>query len=348
MTSRLAVAILIVLLALFAVGCGQRVVDKEQYSPEEKIVIRFSHVVPQNTPKGLAAKHFAQLVEQRTGGRVEVQVFPNSTLYKDGEELEALRSGAVQLIAPTTSKLGEMFPRWQLFDLPYAFRNRHQVHRAVEGEIWQELCQDLEVKNIKALSFWDNGFKQLTTSKRKIVSPADSAGLIFRVMINSQVLKAQFRAVEAVPLPLVFSELYRALQTHQVDGQENTISNIYAKKFYEVQPYLTVSNHGYLGYVVLANADFWASLPADIQQILEKTMAEVTLWERSKAQELNNKDFQRLVDSGHMKIYVQTAEEREVWVERFKPVYRRYASYVGKDLLKALKQLDHHDRRPVL
>jgi C4-dicarboxylate-binding protein DctP len=348
MTSRLASAMVIFLLAFLAVGCAQRVVDKEQYSQEEKIVIRFSHVVPQNTPKGLAALRFAQLVEERTGGRVEVQVFPNSTLYKDGEELEALQSGSVQLIAPTTSKLGKMFPRWQLFDLPYAFQTRHEVHRAVDGKIWDELSKDFKGTNLKALTFWDNGFKQITNNHHKIVYPEDCSGLSFRVMINSRVLEEQFRALGAFPDPFIFSELYRVLQTHRVDGQENTISNIYAKKFHEVQSHLTVSNHGYLGYVVLTNANFWESLPPDIRVILEETMAEVTLWERFKAEELNNEDFKHLVDSGELEIHVQTAQEKEIWAERFDPVYRHYKSYVGEILLKELERIKHHERRPVL
>jgi len=348
MTSRLASAMVIFLVAFLAVGCAQRVVDKEQYSQEEKIVIRFSHVVPQNTPKGLAALRFAQLVEERTEGRVEVQVFPNSTLYKDGEELEALQTGSVQLVAPTTSKLGKMFPRWQLFDLPYAFETRHEVHRAVDGEIWEELIQDFNGTNIKALAFWDNGFKQLTNNHHKIVSPDDCNGLLFRVMINSKVLEEQFRVLKADPVPIVFSELYRALEIQAVDGQENTISNIYAKKFHQVQRYLTVSNHGYLGYVVLTNAKYWDNLPPDIRQILEDTMAEVTLWERAKAQELNDKDFQKIIAWGQTDIHVQTAREREEWIERFGPVYRHYVSFVGEKLLRSLEEVKHQERRPVL
>lgn len=348
MASRMAAVVTVVLLAFLSAGCAQRVADGEQFSPEEKIVIRFSHVVPQNTPKGLAAKRFARLVNQRTGGKVEVQVFPNSTLFKDGEEFEALQSGAVQLIAPVTCKLGEMFPRWQLFDLPYAFHSREEVHRAVEGEIWQELCKDLERKNIKALAFWDNGFKQLTNRQRRIVYPDDCRGLRFRVMINSGVLKDQFRALGAAPVPMVFSEVYRGLETGFVDGQENTMSNIYSKKFYRVQPFMTVSNHGYLGYVVLTNAEFWHNLPPDVRKILADTMAEVTAWEREKAQELNNKNYEQLIALGQMEIHVLTAREKEEWVERLKPVYVNYASAIGTDLLQALEDLHSNDNRPAL
>lgn len=343
---------LIVLLAVALIvlsGCQERVIDGEQFHPEEKIVIRFSHVVPKNTPKGLAAERFARLVNERTGGQVEVQVFHNSTLYKDGEEFEALLCNKVQMIAPVTSKLGKMFPRWQLFDLPYAFSSREDVYRLVNSRVWEELCQDLEAKDVLALAFWDNGFKQLTNSKREIIYPEDCRGLSFRVMINSRVLEAQFRALGAVPVPMPFSDVYQGLERDHVDGQENTLSNIYAKKFYHLQPYLTVSNHGYLGYVVLTNREFWESLPSDIRKVLEETMEEVTAWEREKAAEINMKNYEQLVASGKVKIHVLTTAEKEIWKKKLRPIYLNYEGVIGKDLMRAVEATSQeNEARPVL
>lgn len=347
MVLRAAAVFMTVLLTFLIAGCEQRFTDNEQIRPEEKIVIRFSHVVPQNTPKGLAAKRFARLVNERTGGKVEVQVFPNSTLYKDGEEFEALLSNNVQLIAPVTSKLGKMFPRWQLFDLPYAFKTREEVYRVVEGDVWRKLCEDLERKNIKALAFWDNGFKQLTNNERELIYPEDCRGLSFRVMINSQVLEDQFRTLGAVPVPMPFSEVYRGLEKDYVDGQENTISNIYAKKFYRVQPYLTVSNHGYMGYVVLTNSQFWDSLSPNIRKVLENTMAEVTAWERQKAAELNMRNFEQLIAQKDIKIHVQTAREKKEWIEKLRPIYSKYERVIGTDLMRAVINLQDSNNRPL-
>lgn len=348
MVSRAAKILAVLILVILTAACGQRVVDHEQVSREEKIVIRFSHVVPENTPKGLAARRFAALVHERTGGRVEVQVFPNSTLYKDGEELQALQDGNVQLIAPVTAKLGKMFPRWQLFDLPYAFNSRKEVHRAVDGEIWDELCKGLEERNMKALAFWDNGFKQLTNDEHQIIYPEDCKGMFFRVMINSDVLKDQFRVLGATPVPVVFSELYQSLDTGDIDGQENTLSNIVAKRLHRVQSYLTVSNHGYLGYVVLTNTEFWDSLPRDIQKILADTMAEVTVWEREKAWELDHAAFNQLVALKKMKVHIQTAREKEEWMERLQPVYKNHTYTVKPGLLRAMEELKSREKRPAL
>ncbi|MEW5897901.1 MAG: TRAP transporter substrate-binding protein [Bacillota bacterium] len=320
-------------------GCAKRAPDREQVNPGEKIVIKFSHVVAEDTPKGLAALRFARLVEERTNGRVEVQVFPNSVLYKDGEELTALEENKVQLIAPTTSKLGEMFPEMQLFDLPYAFADTAQVHRATDGEIGKKLAAVMGKNNLLPLAYWDNGFKQMTSSRRRLIYPADFYGLTFRVMINSKVLEEQFRAFGAKTVQLPFNEVYQALASGAVEGQENTMSNILSQKFYEVQPYMTISNHGFMCYVVLTNAQFWNSLPGDIRKILEETMAEVTAWERKKAEELNDRDLAKIKTSGKVQIHVQTEEERKIWKKVWDPLYDRFAPVVGADLIQAVREL---------
>ncbi|MBC7105748.1 MAG: TRAP transporter substrate-binding protein [Firmicutes bacterium] len=334
------------LLAFTLTGCAARVGDSEQVSPGEKLVLRFSHVVADDTPKGWAARRFAALVHERTGGRVEVQVFPNSTLYKDGEEMDALRSGAVHFIAPTTSKISRMFPEWQLFDLPYAFESAEQVHRAVDGALGERLYRQLEAEGLKPLAFWDNGFKQMTNSVRPLIWPGDFRGLTFRVQIDSPLLEAQFRALGAEPRPLPFNEVRAALAAGAVDGQENTMSNTYSQEFYKEQRYMTVSNHGYMGYVVLTTASFWESLPPDIRRVLEETMAEVTYLEREKALAINRRDFEAMKGEGRLAIHLQTDEERASWRRALEPVYREFEARVGPEPLALLAELRGPSRTP--
>lgn len=327
-------------LFFFITGCQQRVMDKEQVSTEEKIVIRFSHVVAENTPKGLAAKRFSELVKKRTNGRVEVQVFPNSTLYQDGEEMDALLDGSVQMIAPTTSKLSEMSPPWLVFDLPYIFENEQMVYKAVQGEMGKILFDSLETRNIKPLAFWNNGFKQVSCSTRPLIHPADFNGLNIRVMINSSLLKQQFRHLGAVPTSMPFGDVYNALAKGVIDGQENTISNYYSKKFYKVQPYLTMSNHGYMGYVVLVNKNFWDSIPEAERIILEETMSEVTAWEWLKATEINKDDYEKIKLTGEVQIYELNEEGKEEWKRAFYPLYDEFAGVIGENLMQLVSELN--------
>jgi len=329
---------LLLLLTLSACGCSNRVWDREQVSPEQKIVIKFSHVVAENTPKGMAAQRFAREVQERTDGRVEVQVFPNSSLYADGEEMQALQEGAVQIIAPATSKLGGLFPYWQVMDLPYAFQNTDEVHQALDGPIGRKLTESLENQGFIALAFWDNGFKQLTNNMRPIVTPEDLQGLRFRVMMNSSVLQEQFRMLGARSTPLPFNDVYRYLEKNQLIGQENTISNIYSKKFYQVQKYMTITNHGYLGYVVLVNNDYWETLPRDIQETLRDVIAEVTVWEHQAAAEMNELNFKSLQAYSKIEITELTPEERKLWAEAFRPLYDYFGRRISVDLMHELQQ----------
>jgi len=336
----IALFLFLLLCSSLAVGCNKRVADMEQVSPEEKIVIKFSHVVAENTPKGLAAQRFAALVRERTGGRVEVQVFPNSTLYKDGEEFQALQTGAVQLIAPATSKLGEQFPQWQVLDLPYAFPDEDTVYKAMDGKIGEKLYEGLRQNNLQALAFWDNGFKQMTNSRRPLIYPGDFTGLSFRVMIGSQVLKRQFEKMGATPVERPFNDLYYVMESRMIDGQENTMSNISSRNLFKVQPYLTVSNHGYMGYVVLANADYWSGLPDDIRKILEDTLLEVTQWEREQAIIMNRECLEQAVSSGMVHVHRQTEAERQEWLRVLKPIYNEFREVIGEDLIDALDELN--------
>lgn len=318
------------LLSCFAAGCDKRVNDSEQVSPEEKIVIKFSHVVSENTPKGLAAQRFATLVKERTMGRVEVQVFPNSTLYSDGDEIEALKSGTVQMIAPATSKLSRLSPQWQIFDLPFALNDEAEVHREMDGPTGEKLLSSLSASNIQGLAFWDNGFKQMTNGKRPLINPEDFGGLTFRVMINSQVLKRQFEELGAYPVEIQFNDLYHALETNLADGQENTLSNICSKKLYRVQPYLTISNHGYMGYVVMTNAKFWSSLPDDVRLTLESTLHEVTEWERQISAEKNRESMEEVVSYGKVQIHQLTEAERNKWFEALHPLHMEFRDITGE------------------
>ena len=237
------------------------------------IVIKFSHVVAPNTPKGLGAEKFKELAEKYTNGKVKVEVYPNSTLYKDKEELEALQLGAVQMLAPSNSKFGPIgIKDFEVFDLPFLLPNLASLRKVTEGPIGKKMLTLLDSKGMVGLAYWDNGFKQMSANK-PLHLPEDYKGLKFRIQ-SSKVLEAQFRLLGATPQVMAFSEVYQALQTGVVDGQENTPSNMYTQKMDEVQKFTTLTNHGYIGYVVVVNKKFWEGLPADIRGQLEKAMKE--------------------------------------------------------------------------
>lgn len=328
----------LVLVLLLLGGCSPRVMDEQQVAKNEKIVIKFSHVVSENTPKGLAAKRFADLVRERTGGYVEVQVFPDSRLYKDGEEFEALKSGAVQMLAPATSKLSTMFPEWQVFDLPFAFPDMKTAHTLMDGPLGQELLTNLQKQKFLGLAMWDSGFKQFTNNKRPLRKPEDFRGLQFRIM-TSNVLKEQFEELGAQALPMPFNDVFQALQNGTVDAEENTISNIYTQHFDLTQKYLTLSNHGYLGYVVLTNIDFWQTLPAPVRKILEDTLREVTIWERDIAGEMDQKQLSELKQEGKMNITTLSQGERLQLQKALNPVYERLSQEIGPDLVNRVKKI---------
>ncbi|NLC77551.1 MAG: TRAP transporter substrate-binding protein [Clostridia bacterium] len=328
---------LLAIILLLVTGCHERATDLEQVSYEDRIVIKFSHVVAESTPKGQAANRFAALVKERTGGRVEVQVYPNSVLYKDGEEMEALSKGQVQMIAPATAKVAERYPLWQIFDLPFLFFSEEEVHRVMDGEVGRQLFQMLEQHRVKAIAMWDNGFKQITTTV-PLRQLEDFKGIKFRVMPGSGVREGQFRRLGAETVPLGFNEVYKALEEGMVQGTENSASNIYSKKFYELQPYLTISNHGYLGYVVLVNASFWDSLPEDIKVIIEETMEEVTHWQREVATKQNAADLEAILKTGKVEAWWLTPEEKERWRQMMMPVYRDFENLGGSRLLASARR----------
>lgn len=299
----------------------------------EPIEIKFSHVVAENTPKGQMALKFKALVEERLPGKVSVKVFPNSQLFGDNKVLEAMQLGDVQLAAPALSKFKKYTKKLQLFDLPFLFEDLAAVERFQQGEEGQRLLNSMRRKGLQGLGYLHNGMKQLSSSS-KMQTPADLAGKKFRIM-SSDVLAAQFHAVDAVPVKKPFSEVFTLLQTKAVDGQENTYSNIYSKKFFEVQEHITESNHGVLDYLVVSSRDFWSSLPQDIRIDLEKALAEAIVFGNSIAAQKAEEDKQLILDSKRSTIITLTPSERKQWVKAMKPVWDRFEDQIGKNIIDA-------------
>ena len=301
----------------------------------DRIIIKFSHVVAPDTPKGLAATKFKELAEKYTAGRVGVQIYPNSQLYKDREEIEALQLGAVQMLAPSLSKFGPLGMReFEVFDLPFIFPNKAGLHRVMDGDIGKNLLAKLDGKGIHGLAFWDNGYKQIHANRR-IEKLSDMKGLKLRIQ-SSKVLEAQMRTMRASPQVLAFGEVYTALQTGTVDGGENTLSNVYTQKMHEVQKHITISDHGNIGYGVIVNKKFWEGLPADIRTALEKSMLETTQYQRELAQKENDEALAAIKATNKTAIFVLPAAERQAWKQALAPVYKQFESTIGAELINAV------------
>jgi C4-dicarboxylate-binding protein DctP len=301
------------------------------------IVIKFSHVVATDTPKGQAAERFKELAEKATKGRVKVEVYPNSQLYKDKEELEALQLGAVQMLAPSLAKFGPLgVKEFEVFDLPYIFPSKAALYSVTEGPIGKGLLQKLEPKGITGLAYWDNGFKVMSANK-PLHEPSDFKGLKMRIQ-SSKVLDAQMRALGANPQVLAFSEVYQALQTGVVDGTENPPSNMYTQKMHEVQKDVTLSNHGYLGYAVIVNKKFWDGLPADIRTSLEQAMRDATTFEKAIAQRDNDMAMEAIRKTGKTTVYTLTPKQQADWRKALQPVQKQMESRIGKDLINAINK----------
>ncbi|MBV9260446.1 MAG: TRAP transporter substrate-binding protein [Pseudolabrys sp.] len=301
-------------------------------SAQNPIIIKFSHVVAADTPKGKAADKFKELAEKYTNGKVKVEVYPNSTLYKDKEELEALQLGAVQMLAPSNSKFGPLgIKEFEVFDLPFVIPNLAALRKVTEGPLGKRMLELMDSKGLTGLAYWDNGFKEMSANK-PLHGPADYQGLKFRIQ-SSRVLQAQFRQLGAIPQVMAFSEVYQALQTGVVDGQENTWSNIYTQKMHEVQKYISETNHGYIGYVVVTNKQFWDGLPADIRGQLEKAMAEATTYGNTISAKENEDAKADIIKAKTSQIIVPTKAEMAELQKAMQPVYDEMASRVGKDLI---------------
>jgi len=296
------------------------------------IVIKFSHVVAPDTPKGRAAEYFKKLAEQRTGGRVRVEIYPNSQLYKDAEELSALQLGSVQMLAPTLSKFGPLGIReFEVFDFPYLFDSYADVHKVTTGPVGRALLDKLESKDIVGLAYWDNGFKPISANK-PLHRPEDVKGLKMRIQ-SSKVLEAQMRALGALPQVMALSEVYQGLQTGVVDGTENVISNFYTQKLFEVQKDVTLTNHGYIGYVVIVNKKFWDGLPPDVRTTLDGAMKEATQYGNDIAKKDNDDALAAVRKSGRTQVIELTADEKRAWKKALMKVHAEMESRVGKQLL---------------
>lgn len=302
---------------------------------QSPVVIKFSHVVAADTPKGKAAEFFAKRAAELTQGKVKVEVYPNSQLYKDKEEMEALQLGSVQMLAPSVSKFAPLgVKEFEVFDLPFIFDGYDDLHKVTQGAVGKGLLAKLAPKGIVGLAYWDNGFKSFSANK-PIRKPDDLKGVKMRIQ-SSKVLDAQMRSVGAIPQVLAFSETYQALQTGVVDGTENPHSNLYTQKMHEVQKHLTVTDHGYLGYAVVVNKAFWEGLPADLRKQLDQAMAESTKVANDSARSLNDEALAQIKASGKTEIYVATPAERAAFKKAMVPVHKQMESRVGAEVIQSI------------
>ena len=320
-----------VLAALSLTGLMMAPVAALAQSP---MVIKFSHVVAEKTPKGQASLKFKELAEAKLPGKVEIQVFPNSQLFGDAKELEALLLGDVQFIAPSLSKFDRYTKKIQLFDLPFLFDDMDAVDRFQHSPAGQSLLDSIQSRGLQGLAFWHNGLKQLSTNKDKLERPEDVKGLKFRIQA-SDVLEAQFRALNANPQKMAFAEVYQALQTGVVDGQENTWSNMYSQKFHEVQKTIAQTNHGVIDYMVVTNAKWWNGLPEDIRKGLSEAMAEATEYGNKIAAEFNARDKDLIAKAGKARIQELTKDDIEAWRKAVEPVWKKFEGDIGRDLIDA-------------
>lgn len=302
---------------------------------QQPIIIKFSHVVAEDTPKGKGALKFKELAESRTKGRVKVEVYPNSQLFKDGEEMQMLQLGNVQMLAPSVSKFGPLGVRaFEVFDLPYIFDNAKDLHNVTQGKIGKQLFEKLDSKGIIGLAYWDNGFKQMSSNK-PLRTPADFRGQKLRIQ-SSKVLDGQMRALGATPQIMAFSEVYQAMQTGVVDGGDNTPSNIYTQKMHEVQKYMTISDHGVVEYAVIVNKGFWDGLPADIRATLDGAMKEATNFTNEIAQKQNDEAMEKMKASGKIQFITLTADEKKAWKKAVLKVHRDSEATIGKELIQQI------------
>ncbi|MFP5406070.1 MAG: TRAP transporter substrate-binding protein [Gammaproteobacteria bacterium] len=304
---------------------------------QSPIVVKFSHVVAEATPKGQGAIKFKEVAEKLLPGKVQVQVFPSSQLFGDAKEMEAVLLGDVQIIAPSLSKFDRYTKKVQLFDLPFLFDDLEAVDRFQQSKEGQDLLNSMTGKGIKGLAYWHNGMKQLSDNKDQLKRPEDIKGLKFRIQA-SDVLEAQFRQLGANPQKLAFSEVYQALQTGVVDGQENTWSNIYSQKIHEVQKTIAETNHGVIDYMVVTNAKWWNGLPEDVRKGLEQAMQEATQHANKLADDINQRDRKLIAEAGKAKVQPLSKEDIAAWRTAMQPVWKKFEGPIGKDLIDAAQK----------
>jgi C4-dicarboxylate-binding protein DctP len=307
--------------------------DDEQEGLSDQIIIRFSHVVAENTPKGLAAQKFAELADEKTDGLVKVEVIPNGTLYTDEQELDALMKNDVQMIAPSLSKMTKLAPEWGLFDLPFLFQKNEDITSVFSSEIGSSFLRLHEDENITGMALWSNGFKQMTSSENPLKKPEDFKGQRFRIM-PSTMIEEQFKRLGVEPIVMPFDQVYMALEAEKFEGQENTISNIYSRRLYELQNYMTISNHGFLGYAVLMNKEFWDHLPEDVQSSLTDAMDEATAWMLEESLKMNKDQLRVIERESSIDIHYITEEERKDWLDHLQPVYQTFLQHVTEGFVR--------------
>jgi C4-dicarboxylate-binding protein DctP len=306
----------------------------------DPIIIKFSHVVANDTPKGKGALKFKELAEKYTNGKVKIEVYPNSQLYKDKEEIEALQLGSVQMLAPSTAKFAPLgVKEFEALDLPWLFKDDETYAAAMKGPVGKWLFDKLKAKGITGLAYWDNGF-HMVSANRPLGNPADFQGLKFRIS-GSKVADRYFRDLGSIPQIMAFSEVYQALQTGVVDGCENTPSNYLTQKFYEVQKDITVSNHAHLQYAVIVNSKFWDGLPADVRSELEKAMEEATDYTNSIARKENEDALAEIKKSGKTTLHYLSNEQAKAWQVAMQPTYKWARGRVGQEVLDLLAKELH-------
>lgn len=303
--------------------------DGGSTTEEQAYLIKFPHVTAPGTPKGQTAQRFKEHAEARFPGRVIVEVYPSSQLMNDDDSLEALAFGEIQMIAVSLSKFDRLTHAFQVFDLPFLFPSLEAVETFQLGPAGETLLDELTDRGFLGLAFWHNGMKQFS-APRPLLVPDDADGLKFRIM-ESDVLQAQVQAIGGNPQKMALGEVYQALQTGAIDAQENTWSNIYSSKFYEVQDYIMQTNHGYIGYLVAVNPQFWQGLPDDIRTGLEEVMVEVTAWGNAQSEAINQEARAKVETEGRGEIIDLTSAQLELWQEAMAPVWEQFADDIGAE-----------------
>lgn len=311
--------------------------DDEQVGLNDQIIIHFSHVVAENSPKGIAAAKFAQLVQDKSDGRIIVQIHPNGILYNDATELQALRDGNIQMIAPTISKMTTELPNWQVLDLPFIFENDAQVYAVLQGPLSKQLLDELKKLNIRGFTYWNSGFKQMATKLNPLLEIEDFKDVRVRTM-PSAILQEQFEMLHATPIITTFNELYRQLQSGQIIAQENTLSNIYSKNFYGIQNEITLSNHGILAYAVMMNETFWQKLDDNAQHIITDSINEMQQWQHQQSIVINEENLTLLQHKDNVHLHQLVDSQRKQWEQQLQPLYESYADHFNRRYYNMLLQ----------
>lgn len=332
---KIAILALISAVTLSFLGCSD---DKSK--TQETYKVKFAHVVSANTPKGQAADFFAKRVDELSGGKIKVEVFPSAQLVDDDKVFQELTRNNVQMAAPSFSKFTPIAKEFNIWDIPFLFRDTEHLHKVMDGEVGQILKDVISKRGIVALDYWDAGFKQFSTNKKPIILPEDAKGQKMRIM-SSKVLEEQTKAIGAIPQVLPFSEVYSALSTGVVDAAENPLSNLYNSKFYEVQSSITLSNHGYLGYLVVVSDGFWKQLPDELKDIFKQALHEATEFERLESEKEEKILLEKLKKDDATKTQIYTLEDKQIaiWKETMQAIYPKFYDLVGQDLIEKVLEV---------